>query len=243
MKKFSSILRNLFLIFAVIVLALSIFIVVKSKQSGEEFYILGYKPFMITTGSMEPKLKVRGIVITKQVPYEEIKVGDVISFISKELGKNVCHRVVEITEEGFITKGDNNFAKDAEITSQDEYTGKMVWNTNVIANFYYFVTEGSRVLVYGMFIVVILCIIVAICAKRYLNKVSKEIEEEKEETREERFEEEKPNIEEVEKQERYEQEENSEEIYNNEQETTNEQVEERKESREEKKKRRKGKHS
>lgn len=71
--------------------------------------LFGVKPTLINGISMEPNLRTGDIVITRNIPANEVKIGDVVSF--KE-GKNIIlHRVVSIQEGGdgriFITKGDN----------------------------------------------------------------------------------------------------------------------------------------
>ena len=170
MKKFWSILGSIFLIFAVIILIFCIYIAVKSKQTGEDIYILGYKPYIISTGSMEPTLKVRALVIIKQVPYEDIKADDIISFVPEEIGKSVCHRVVEIDEEGIVTKGDNNFTADMGKVSKEEYKGKLILSSNIYANIYYAVTEGNPVIVIGLFLLLIFGIIIAVIAIKFLRK-------------------------------------------------------------------------
>lgn len=170
MKKFWSIFGTLFLIFSVVVLIICVIIAVRSKQTGKDIYIFGYKPYIISTGSMEPTLKVRGLILIKEVPYEEIKVDDIISFIPEEIGQSVCHRVIEITDEGFVTKGDNNFTADMGVITKEEYKGKMVFNTNIYANVYYAVTQGNPVIVIGLFLLLVLGIVLAVVAIRYLRK-------------------------------------------------------------------------
>src|SRR3989344_8040431 len=52
-------------------------------------------------------IRMGDIVVVRGVPLNEIKVGDVIVY--KFPGREpIIHRVVEITEDGLITKGDNN---------------------------------------------------------------------------------------------------------------------------------------
>lgn len=174
MKKFWSILGTIFLILSVIILIYCIYIAVKTKQTGEDIYVFGHKPYIISTGSMEPTLKVRGLVVIKQIPYEDIKVDDIISFVPEEVGKNVCHRVVEIIDEGFITKGDNNYKNDMGIVTKDEYKGKLVFYSNAFANLYYSITQGNRVVVIVLTILLIIAIILVVISVKYLRKTKSE---------------------------------------------------------------------
>lgn len=78
--------------------------------------ILGFRVFNVISGSMEPTYSVGDLVYVKEVPAEEIKVGDPITFVLNEQLTVATHRVERIEQkEGelyFYTKGDAN--KDAD---------------------------------------------------------------------------------------------------------------------------------
>ena len=57
-------------------------------------FAFGYKFLNILTGSMTPTMPVNTVVIIKEIPMEDIEVGDVVTF--KMGDSNVTHRVVEI---------------------------------------------------------------------------------------------------------------------------------------------------
>ena len=82
----------------------------------------------ITSESMEPTIMTGSrYIINKKVKYKDLKVGDMISFRN---GKRlITHRIVEKTEEGFKTKGDNaltNKKVDPWIVRKGDYIGKVV---------------------------------------------------------------------------------------------------------------------
>lgn len=88
-------------------------------------YIIGIKPYVVISGSMEPNIKIGSVsFVNTRYPYKKIQVGDVIAFKRDTIF--ATHRVVEITEEGFITKGDANNIADGKIVSQNEYVGKNI---------------------------------------------------------------------------------------------------------------------
>jgi signal peptidase len=58
------------------------------------------------TDSMEPEISPGDTFIL--YPSSEYQVGDVIAFVPEDGGTIITHRIVEETEEGYITKGDNN---------------------------------------------------------------------------------------------------------------------------------------
>lgn len=74
----------------------------------------GYQPAVMLTGSMAPLINPGAVVITKTIPMEDIKVGDVITYgIPVEDNRTVTHRIVEILTDSdgntaVRTKGDAN---------------------------------------------------------------------------------------------------------------------------------------
>lgn len=60
----------------------------------------------VTSDSMSPTLEPSDGYVA--VPSGEVEVGDVVVFWSSLRGEYVTHRVVEVTDEGLLTKGDNN---------------------------------------------------------------------------------------------------------------------------------------
>lgn len=65
---------------------------------------------LITGNSMEPTLHKGDVVLTHDT--DSIDKGDVAVFYSPDRGQEVAHRVVETTEDGYITQGDNNPSTD-----------------------------------------------------------------------------------------------------------------------------------
>jgi len=82
--------------------------------------VLGYGNAVVISGSMEPAIYPGDIVIIrKQNDYD---VGDIITF---KLRSHITHRIIERTTGGFITQGDANNTRDAEI-NEDQVVGKVV---------------------------------------------------------------------------------------------------------------------
>lgn len=71
-------------------------------------------------------------ILVKEVPQNEIKVGDIVSF--SQGGTNVTHRIVEIIKEEGIqkykTKGDNNNTEDKEKVVYEQIEGKYQFKIN-----------------------------------------------------------------------------------------------------------------
>ncbi len=87
---------------------------------------IGITPYVVLSGSMEPKVPTGSLCfINEHVKYENIKAGDVIAFKMDD-GTLVTHRVIEITNEGIVTKGDANNNNDAVVTTASNYVGKNI---------------------------------------------------------------------------------------------------------------------
>ena len=75
---------------------------------------MGYKPFIVLSGSMEKIINIGDLAITKNIDSKKIKIGDVIAFRKDNIV--ILHRVKEIHNDGdllkFKTKGDNNNVAD-----------------------------------------------------------------------------------------------------------------------------------
>ncbi len=104
-----------FVISAVILIALIVVIL----------FFMRIKPYVVTTGSMEPAIPVSSVCfVNEKIPPSDILPGEVISFRRGE-DVLVTHRVVSVNEDSFITKGDANNTEDAPVAFSD-YAGKTV---------------------------------------------------------------------------------------------------------------------
>lgn len=75
----------------------------------------GYQPYNIQTGSMTPKYPIGSMIYVKSVPFEDIEVGDVVTYrTSQDGGWVVTHRVSQIdaATQTIVTKGDANNTED-----------------------------------------------------------------------------------------------------------------------------------
>lgn len=115
--------------------------------------------YTIISGSMEPTIHVYDVVLNQAVNNpEEIKVGDVITFISTSSiseGLTVTHRVQDIKiingEYEFVTKGDYNPAPDSSTAKYGNVIGKVIFKIPQLGRVQFFV--ASKI---GWFFVVLL---------------------------------------------------------------------------------------
>lgn len=77
--------------------------------------LIGYQPYCVLSGSMEPTYRTGSLIYVKKADPQDIKVGDPITFVLDENLTVATHRVIEIDEADrhFYTKGDANEYPDA----------------------------------------------------------------------------------------------------------------------------------
>lgn len=106
----------------------------KSYERRGMEYTAPFGLYTIISGSMEPNVEVYDVVVAVDTDISDIKVGDIITFVSTwdvNFGYTVTHRVVEINknengEYQLSTKGDNNQSKDGSVVTQSNLVGKVV---------------------------------------------------------------------------------------------------------------------
>ena len=88
-------------------------------------FVIGIKPYVVLSGSMEPKISTGSVVfVDHNAKFADLKKGDVITFRSG--GLMVTHRVYEIDGEKIITKGDANEKPDNGYVTASSFVGKDV---------------------------------------------------------------------------------------------------------------------
>lgn len=90
--------------------------------------LLGIQAFAVISGSMAPALAPGSIVYTVPRKFDQIRVGDIITYRQEGSGIYVTHRVAEIheKEQTLITKGDANQQPDGKEVSGADVAG-CVW--------------------------------------------------------------------------------------------------------------------
>lgn len=89
--------------------------------------LMGYETFYILTESMEPVLPVGTLVCIDEVAEKDIKKGDIITFYGKG-ASIVTHRVLEMNNKEYITKGDANKDIDMAHVIYTQILGKVVYS-------------------------------------------------------------------------------------------------------------------
>ena len=84
--------------------------------------LFGYNPLVVISGSMEPTLKVGGLLYYEEIDINDFKEKDILVYELKD--HIISHRVVEHLDNGFITKGDANNSYDSSIVIENQVLGR-----------------------------------------------------------------------------------------------------------------------
>ena len=108
--------------------------------------IWGEKPLVILSGSMEPILKVGGILYYKEENINNFNEGDVLVY---QLNDHIIsHRIVKVLDNSFITKGDNNKSIDTYEVLNYQILGKGTnWSIPYIGYYADFIYNHKYLLV------------------------------------------------------------------------------------------------
>lgn len=112
--------------FFLFLLAFLLYSLAAAKNDGGGIGIGPYAYMAVVSGSMEPAISAGDVIVTKQGAPDTVSPGDIITFhpYAGSVAR-VTHRVVEITQEGFLTMGDANDARDVNPVTPQMYIGKV----------------------------------------------------------------------------------------------------------------------
>jgi signal peptidase I len=79
-------------------------------------WAFGLRPVVVTSGSMDPGIRTGDVVITRPIDAgDELGAQTVVDFDDPVTDERVLHRVIEVTPDGYRTKGDANPDPDPEL--------------------------------------------------------------------------------------------------------------------------------
>jgi len=126
------IIKIVLLIAAAVAIALFLLFCRPVSLGGDTFYEPVY------TGSMEPAIPIGSVVVIKPVDSETLQINDIICFKLLE-PPSITHRITNITNEGYLTKGDGNEDMDPWIVKRDNVIGKVIFTIPFVGYIGYFV--------------------------------------------------------------------------------------------------------
>lgn len=123
MKAFKFILNSIIWLFLLGVFVFALFTI-----SSNFNVFVGYRSFLVQSGSMEPSIMIGDIVVTHQQP--QYYKNEVVTFLNKDQ-RIVTHRIIDVLTQDnqtkFITKGDANRSEDEDQITPEQIIGKVVF--------------------------------------------------------------------------------------------------------------------
>ena len=153
MKLTLKILRYILVAILVLVCAVCVYVLGAKlifKQKNPK--VFGYSVMVVKTGSMYPELKPNDLIIIKTK--KQYKSNDIITF--EDGNSFTTHRIIEVAENGFITKGDANEDPDNNIVEFNKVEGKVIGKVGGVGKVIKFVTSSYGLICIGFTIIIIL---------------------------------------------------------------------------------------
>lgn len=147
----------------IILCVILIIIILMQKMSNSNKTILGYRIFRVITGSMEPEYDVGVVVICKEVPTNEIEVGDDIVYLGTYgdyNGKIIMHNVVNIDKDennnkvNFHAKGLHSASVEDPQIKPNQIFGVVKFKSVILTKLYDLATS-----IYSAFIIITILVL------------------------------------------------------------------------------------
>ena len=139
------------MIILLVIMAFALYGIAQIEITGSGYVnYFGYTFFQVITGSMEPTIMTKDIVIEKIT--DDVHVNDIITF--KMDDNYVTHRIIQKEGSTIITRGDNNNADDKPI-EKSEVVGKVVFIIPNVAIFLKVIKTPKVIIAFIISIVII----------------------------------------------------------------------------------------
>lgn len=182
LSKIANAFTVVFIVFEIIL----ILFIVMARVNGQTPSLFSYNLYVIVSPSMEPELMVGDVIVSKVYKGEELKEGQIITYLGREgdvAGKLITHEIVRFETidgvEYIITQGINGGSEDPKIVKSD-VRSILKYKTKVIGPIYRLVNTPI-----GFMILIILpigCIVIS--EVRNLTKEIKQLKEEEKKEKE-----------------------------------------------------------
>lgn len=130
----------------------------------------GHKPLVVISGSMEPTLRVGGLLYYHEQDLKEYDRGDILVYQTKD--HIISHRIVDQNKNGFVTKGDANSSADGSLINNNQVLGKGTnWCIPLIGYYADFIYTHKYLLFVSVAVIVI-----DLCNDKY-SAIKKKVEQ------------------------------------------------------------------
>lgn len=151
---------TIFLLLIMPILIINVILIIKTNLNKNQIAdVMGYKPFIVLSGSMEKIINIGDLAITKNIDSKKIKIDDVIAFRKDNIV--ILHRVKEIHNDGdllkFKTKGDNNNVADDFFVDSNLIEGVLYTKIPYLGSVLLFLSKPV-----GLIIIILVIIVISI---------------------------------------------------------------------------------
>lgn len=123
MKNISGLIKTIAYLILTFIVGIVIYSFISTQILKKDYTnIFGYTYYSVVTGSMKPVISPNDLIFVKIT--KNVSKGDIITF--KDSGSIVTHRLIDINDNKYITKGDANNTSDTGISKSD-IIGKVVY--------------------------------------------------------------------------------------------------------------------
>ena len=153
--------KNIILVAIIILLFLIIVVTMIARLTGATPEFFGNSLYRVSSGSMEPELKIGDVILTQSCDPEKLVKGDIVTYnveSGKLNGRTITHRVVRaaFSKDGkryIQTKGDANSYSDKDVLISD-VKGKYVCKIELLNTLYsFFVTPLGLITLIALIII------------------------------------------------------------------------------------------
>jgi signal peptidase len=140
--------KNIILAVVFGILFIIIALTMVARLTGGTPSLFGYSLYRVSSGSMEPALKIGDVILSRECDADSIANNDIVTYLSKSgslAGKTITHRVIKPPyykngEKYIVTKGDANISEDDPVKASD-VEGKFVGKVEILNYLYgFFIT-------------------------------------------------------------------------------------------------------
>lgn len=115
--------------------------------------VFGYSSFVVATGSMTGTIDIGDMVIVKKT--NNYKIGDIITFFLDGQTIPTTHRIVGISGDCYITKGDFNNAIDGDLVEKEMIVGEVVSTLKGMGVFVDWIKNGGGIFYIVSFVAIL----------------------------------------------------------------------------------------
>ncbi len=115
--------------------------------------VFGYSSFVVATGSMTGTIDIGDMVIVKKT--NNYKIGDIITFFQDGQTIPTTHRIVGISGDCYITKGDFNNAIDGDLVEKEMIVGEVVSTLKGMGVFVDWIKNGGGIFYIVSFVAIL----------------------------------------------------------------------------------------